>query len=446
MKTHLTKLLMKRFIKPTMLLMLLMIGSLFVFSARVASGQQVKDGKGTTKGKDQSGGSKVQTDKTPPKPAPAETIKPLGPPVPPPPPTQQELLSRAGQFMKDSKPEEAVKVYRQAVSLYPSAWQPYDRLARVLLSMKNYSDAADAARKATERNTDSPTERGQEYSLLTSALAELGKYAEARGAVERSIELFPGDLDYRLLRGEVDMRAKDYPAAQNDYLAALGLSPDSSRVHSALGDVYEQDNRHESALQEYDAALRALDSESQPDPAVRDQLKLSRANSLAGLKRFAEAEADVRAIFAKSSDNPMMHSALAQVLDAAGKHDGAIAEYKLALAKSAGDPILWGNLGWAQYNAGKYDDAIQSSRKALQLDGTQTYVRFNLGLIYAVRDQWSDSQKEYAAAIAGAAEPDIRAGIGDVRDALEKRPDTPALKRALDYLDLAEHRALGFSD
>jgi tetratricopeptide (TPR) repeat protein len=361
-------------------------------------------------------------------------------------PTQKELLGKAAQLLKENKPADAAKLYRQAIALYPQAFEPYDRLARVSIELKNYDEAAIAARKATELNSGNSPELIQDYFVLGSALTELGRYGDARAAAARCVELAPTAPDYRLLLGDIAMRAKDYAAAEVRYLEALGLAPDSYRVHAGLGDVYEQENRHQSALQEYDAALRALNVDGQNNPDLQQQLVLNQANSIAGLKRYVEAEKLVRAVLAKAQDNPQVHAALAQVLDTAGKHEEAITEYRVALGKSAEDATLWGNLGWAQYNAGKYDEAVQSSRKALELDPKQSYVRFNLGLIYAVRNQWSDSRKEYQAALTGAAEADIRAGMNDLEDAEEKHADIDAIKQALQFLSLADHKALGFSD
>jgi tetratricopeptide (TPR) repeat protein len=361
-------------------------------------------------------------------------------------PTQKELLAKAAQMLKDNKPNEAAKLYRQAIVLYPNAYEPYDRLARIEVELKGYDEAALAARKATELNTANEQELMQEYYILASALTELGRYDEAKSAAERSVELAPREPDYRFLLGDIAMRAKDYAAAETEYLNALGVAPDSYRAHAGLGDVYEQLGRHQSALQEYQAASRAADGDSQANADIKQQLLLSQATALAGLKRNDEAEKLARSVLAKSPDNPALHSALGQVLDSTGKHDEAISEYKIALAKTPGDAILWGNLGWAQYNAEKYDDAIQSSRKALEIDPKQSYVRFNLGLIYAVRNQWRESQKEYDAAIAGAAEADIRAGIGDLQDASEKKPDVVAIRQAIQLLTTADRKSLGFSE
>ena len=69
-----------------------------------------------------------------------------------------------------------------------------------------------------------------------------------------------------------------------------------------------------------------------------------------------------------------------------------------------------------------------------------------LGLIYAVRNQWRESQHEYQVALTGAAEADIRSGINDLEDAVAKRAGITAVRQAIDYLTTADRKALGFAE
>jgi hypothetical protein len=55
-----------------------------------------------------------------------------------------------------------------------------------------------------------------------------------------------------------------------------------------------------------------------------------------------------------------------------------------------------------------------------------------------VQGDWAASKKEYDAAVAVADAHDLSAGIGDVKDALKKQPNSVALKEALRYLQSAK--------
>src|SRR5262249_16032834 len=104
-------------------------------------------------------------------------------------------------------------------------------------------------------------------------------------------------------------------------------------------------------------------------------------------------------------------------------------------------PTMWGNLGWTQYGMRKYAEALESSRKALAIDPKLAYVRFNIGLIFAVQNDWDHAQKEYADAIAIAQLSEIAAGIEDIKDALKKKPDCIALKQSQKVLEDAAKKA-----
>jgi tetratricopeptide (TPR) repeat protein len=283
----------------------------------------------------------------------------------------------------------------------------------------------------------SPKEPEFLYYLGLSQVDE-NRYAVARASFDRALELSPSDLRYRLAVADSYLQEKDYLPARRALLEALGFAPDSPDVHARLGDLNEQENRHSEALEEYDAALRI-------DPKNLGGL-LGRASALSGLKRFPEAEKIARDLLVQNPQSADAHSTLAQILDAEGKHLSAIAEYRLALVTAPNNATLWGNLGWSQYEEGLMDESVTSGRKALALDPKQAYVRFNIGLAYAVRDQWTQALKEYQEGIALAAVPDIHGAENDLQDVIAKGQATPAVKQALELLTRAELRASGLPD
>ncbi len=382
-----------------------------------------------------------QTKSDPPKTAPAkaEEKKKTEPvqaakPAPPIAVTAVELNRRAQALIDQGKVQDAVPLLQQAIMLDAKNIQSWIFLGRADALLQKFPEATKAFQTAVNLN---PTEPEFLYYLGSSQLNE-SKTMAARSTFARALELAPSDIRFRLGISDAYMQEKEYPATRRSLTEALGYAGDSSEIHSRLGDLDEQENRHEEALEEYDAALRA-------DPK-NSSARFGRASALSGLKRFVEAEKIAREEMAKDPKSTAPHSLLAQILDAEGKHLGAIAEYKIALAAEPNGAILWGNLGWVQYQEGLMDDSITSGRKALAIDPKQPNVRFNLGLAYAVRDQWAQAQKEYAAGVGVAAAPEIEAASTDLRDAITKGRNAPAVKLALDYLAKAELKILGLED
>ena len=355
-------------------------------------------------------------------------------PAAPAPPTVAELDRKAQTFIEQGKSQEALPLLRQAVALDPKSIQSRVLLGRAYAVIRQFPAATQAFQAAVDL---SPKEPEFLYYLGSSQVDE-AKYAAARANFDRALELSPSDLRFRLVVAETYLQQKEYSAARRSLLEALGFAPDSPEVHARLGDLDEQENRHTEALEEYDAALRT-------DPKSLSGL-LGRASALSGLKRFVEAEKIVRDLLVQNATSPDSHSTLAQILDAEGKHLSAIGEYRLALAAAPNSAPLWGNLGWSQYEEGLMDESVTSGRKALALDPKQAYVRFNIGLAYAARDQWNQALKEYQDGIAIAAAPDIRSAANDLRDVVAKGRPTAAVRQALELLTKAELRASGLPD
>lgn len=343
-----------------------------------------------------------------------------------------DLNTKAQALIAGKKYDEAILLLKQAIAQDAKNIQSYALLGVAYQQAKHLDLAVEAFLNLVKLNPNN----GAFQNSLGGALLDYGKPAEARAAFERAVELNPTDAGSRFGIGSCYLKEKDYPESYQAFVKALGYAPDSPDVHNALGDALEQLNLHAESLAEYEAASRLSPGAVAP--------LFGRATALGGLKRFSEAEALMRDLVAKAPKEAASHTGLAQTLDASGKHDAAIAEYKIALTITPDDPYLWGNLGWADYNAGKYDEAVAASRKALSFDKTLAYVRFNIGLAYAVRDRGVESLKEYNDAISIAAAADIHAAINDLKDA-QKKHNTSVVQQLITVLSAAEWKAMGLS-
>lgn len=383
----------------------------------------------------------AQDKKEPPKtvpPKPTDTKTPPAgqgtTPATPAPPTVADLDRRAQALLEQGKAQEALPLLKQALTLDPKSIQTQVLLGRTYSILRQLPAATQAFQAAVDLSPREP----EFLYFLGLAQVDEGKYTVARTSINRALEFSPSDIRYRLGYAETYLQAKEYLPARRALLEALGFAPDSPDVHARLGDLNEQENRHAEALEEYDAALRL-------DPKHLGGL-YGRVSALSGLKRFPEAEKLARDLLAQNPQGADAHATLAQVLDAEGKHLSAISEYRLAIAASPNNAALWGNLGWSQYLEGLMDDSVTSGRKALSIDPKQAYVRFNIGLAYAARDQWTQAQKEYQEGIAIAAVPDIHAAVTDLRDVMAKGRSNPAVKQAVDMLTRAALKASGLSE
>ena len=120
----------------------------------------------------------------------------------------------------------------------------------------------------------------------------------------------------------------------------------------------------------------------------------------------------------------------AQVYNTQGENAKAVADLKQATRLQPQNTEYWGDLGWFQYLDGQIDAAIATSQKAIAMNPQATFIRYNLGLCYAVKGDGSKAQAEYTKALAQANPSETQAALKDIQDALKKHPASPTLKQA----------------
>jgi tetratricopeptide (TPR) repeat protein len=340
--------------------------------------------------------------------------------------TAASRTDRAYQLANERKFLEAATEFKEAIKENPKDIKARTGYATVLLSQNRPEEAADQYRALAEMSPQSP-----EYRFdLGIALLQARKTEDAIQAFKRAEDLAPYTSRPLLGLANAYTQERRYDDALAAYQRALGYQPEDFTIYQSIAQVYADLERWPEVVRQTQAALRL-------NPGYR-QARLLLISALNSEKDYRRALEESDAALKAAPEDLDLHSARAIGLDGLERRDEAIKEYQGVVKANPNVASVWGNLGWTQYGAGKYADAIASSRKALELDAKLAYVRFNLGLIYAVQGDSANSRKEYEAAVAVAEPADLRAGIEDVKDALKKQPNSEALKAALTYLQAAK--------
>ena len=217
------------------------------------------------------------------------------------------------------------KPYRGFALLY--AAQKADRLVaedpnKALALAKLLSDEAETLLPANSQeriSTPAPRQAIQaEAALLASqALLQKGEAGAARSAIRPARDFFreSGDLgfgaalcDYH--EGTASTFEKDYAEAQKLLKRSLVVFSEFGQEHLAgrasagLGSLFVHKGEFERALEYFDAALRAFESEAEPGSKRTTMLLNNRATALMRLGRFDEA----RATFAKALNFGRRHN------------------------------------------------------------------------------------------------------------------------------------------
>jgi tetratricopeptide (TPR) repeat protein len=223
----------------------------------------------------------------------------------------------------------------------------------------------------------------------------------------------------------------DYPHAIADYNQAIGLNPQNWSAYESRAFCYTSQGDYDWAIADYTVAIAA---DAHPGTMFeRGQAYLKK-------KEYRKALADFD-LSLKSRPNfvPALHQR-ADAYVGLKEYDRAVAdaEEALRLDNSANSR---GTLGWYQYLAGNLPQAIENSQAAIKMDSSLNFARFNLGLCYAAQGNATAAQAAYEEALQHAKTGDIQGGIQDVKDALAKQPNSPALQQAATLLQTALPRA-----
>lgn len=246
------------------------------------------------------------------------------------------------------------------------------------------------------KHTQETPMRDSLYFNSGLARRKMGDYQHAVPDFSQAIALNPKNVEAYEVRAFCYTELGDYDRAIADYTIAIAQNPHPGTVFER-GQAYLK-------KKDYQKALADLDRSLTDRPGFVPGYRL-RADAYVGLKEYDRAVAD--------------------------------AETALQLDNSA---TSRGSLGWYQYLAGKLPEAITNSQAAIKMDPKLTFARFNLGLCYAVQGNADAAKTAYQDALQHANAADLQGGIHDVKDALSKQPNSPALQQAETLLQNAVPR------
>ena len=262
-------------------------------------------------------------------------------------------------FYKTGMLDEAMREFRRVSELRENDVEARFYIGLALMRQNKWSDAVAAFRECVSH----PGARPAAYHNLAHALERLGRYEEAKAALDGAIKR-GGAKDARIQTslGVVALRAGDVVAADEALLVARPLfgtkSPTAPWFH-------------------YSALTAALLGD------------LERAHNLL-----------VEGIAAHPHAAPLYNN-MAAVQERRGYHPEALAASERGVQEDTGLPQLHKNLGDCHYRAARYDDALECYLRAVKLNpnlGDDVYLK--LGNIRFKRQERDEAVKCWEQALA----------------------------------------------
>jgi protein O-GlcNAc transferase len=258
------------------------------------------------------------------------------------------------------------------------------------------------------------------YAMYARELAAAQQVPSAIIQMHRAIALAPLDAALVDNLGSLYAAQRNWPAAEQQFRAALGLNSDlaSAHLHLALALAAQQKSGAKDELAEayrlapndavvnleYGRAL-AADGDDQaalpllqravdlPGHPIQASYQLALALQRAG--RTAEAIPLYETALAAESDNADVLTNLGMAFCQQKKPEAALPLLQKAVTLAPRNTMALEDLAAAYIQLNQFDNAIVQLRAAIQLDPDAPQLHYNLGVAYKLNDDPTDAIPQY---------------------------------------------------
>jgi tetratricopeptide (TPR) repeat protein len=307
-------------------------------------------------------------------------------------------------LLAQKKTDQAITELRTLVREASDSWQTHYFLAAAYRQKQMPGEAKAELEQALRLSAES--------ILIRQGLAELcletGELGLARETATRAVQLQPANVHSRILLGTVLLREKQLPGAREQFTTALRLTPDEPGARTSLGMVDAAEGKYADAEREFETALKAnsrfipaltalaemLEQRNQAEKAIARVTAYVVANpgdasahlllgSLqAGVKRYASAKEELNRALGLDSNLWQADMRLAEVCQAQGETEAAIARYERVLVIQPKSAVVHGIVAGLYYGNRNAAAARKHYEQALALDPHLGLVANNLAWLH----------------------------------------------------------------
>ena len=236
--------------------------------------------------------------------------------------TAQDIYNQAKTAAQQRQPEEAARLYREALKLKPDYGEALTGLGALLL-IQNRPD-------------------------------------EARPYFEKALALDPNHATALVNMAMIDQRRGDTDSALARLNAVIARNPDYAEAHLNLGSLLGSLKRHEDAI-------RHLTKAAELNPNLLPA-HLNLASAFIETRQWSRAEQAYQHAIALNPRLPLPHAGLGACLARQNRHSEAIQSFRTAQSLGGSTPQTHTQLGMSQQALGDTAAARQSFLEALRLD------------------------------------------------------------------------------
>jgi tetratricopeptide (TPR) repeat protein/serine/threonine protein kinase len=273
----------------------------------------------------------------------------------------------------------AARYYTAAVSLRPEAVAVHVNLGAALYHQNKLDEAIAAYCKAIELSPN----KEYAYCNLGNALRDQGKLDEAVAAHRKAIELNPSDAKY-YCNLAIDLGAQRKPNEQiAAYRKAIELDPKLAQAHNGLGWALFSQNMLDAAVEAYRKGIEVAPNDS------RIHFNLGAALFRQG--KLDEAAAAYRKGIELDPREARGYLDLGLTLTHQNKLDEAVAAFRKCIALDPNSGLAYSNLGAVLTEQNKLEEASVACRTAIVVDPKLAEAHFRLGRVLHLQSQLDEA-------------------------------------------------------
>jgi Tfp pilus assembly protein PilF len=331
--------------------------------------------------------------------------------------TIDDLEHQAQQYLQDRKPQLAIPIYRQIISLDPQSVNARANLGVLLYFQNNYPDAISEMRAAlrldpglwkiqallgiAEKRTGDTAaaetdleqsfasvddvkikkEAGLELIELVITSGDLDKAASVAAKLE---EFMPQDPQILFVAYQISMQNVD-----RTLLNMAIAAPDSAELHMMMADQFVLMGDEDNAIAQYREAIRL----NPALPGVHFELGVQLKDSSNPVLK-AQAEHEFRTALTINQFDEKAWRALGEVLADKGDFSAAKEDYTKALALLPKDSDTETDLAKLLLNHGDAKGATSLLEMAVRDDPTNIPAHYQLSTLYRQAGRTTDAQHE----------------------------------------------------
>lgn len=320
-------------------------------------------------------------------------------------------------YLQDQKPQLAIPLLRQIISLDPGNLNANANLGVLLFFEKDYANAIPLMRTAlqtkpdlwriqalqgiAEKRTGDPLAAQkdleqafphlQDVKIQRQAGLELveldassGRFAAAASIAEKLEELSPQDPQIMLVAYEISSQMMD-----QSLLNMLLVAPDSAEMHMIMGGRLGRQGDHASSIAQYREAIRLNPNLPGVHFELAEQLRASPDPAM-----NAQAEAEYQAALKENPFDVKAWCRLGDSLAGRGAFKAAEDDYKKALALQPNDSDAQTGLAIALMSTDQMSQALPLLEDAVKNDPTNIVAHYRLSVLYRRGGRVADAQHE----------------------------------------------------